>query len=84
MSRRAVGFRFGDFIVGRAMGRVSGEVVWGKRDEVGESMSSGESIISAVYSNTSLCSLAWEVDPLEHRGISSNVKPLEGAVMNVS
>ena len=47
-------------------------------------MSSGESIISAVYSNTSLASLDWEVDPLELRGISSSVKPLEGAVMNES
>jgi hypothetical protein len=64
LSRKAVGFAFGDLEVGRGVGRVSGDVDWGKVEEVGESMSPGESLKSAVYSKTSLAPLDCELTPL--------------------
>ena len=78
LSRSAIGFGLGSLVVGSGVGSISGEAVCWNPGVVGEFISSGESLILAVYSKTSLASL----DPPEC-GTSSRVKPLEGAVMNV-
>jgi hypothetical protein len=91
LRRRAAGFIRGDLVEGSELGMTSGELASGMIGEVGELMSSGDSLKSfrpvlSISPAGDSPGPAWPscVRSSYPGTISSSVMPLEGAVMNVS